>query len=183
MKFVCHNPECKREFFSKHSVAKFCCRSCSAKYNGKYNTELKKHGCCDRKYTDEFLINNLIEYSKKIGKTPSTSEIGASGVSSTTYSSRFGSYNKAVVIAGLVPNNQIPPSLYKSDRHQVSPKMRFAVLKRDGFRCKYCGGTPDQGYLLHVDHIVPFSKGGLTDMDNLVTSCSLCNIGKGNMGP
>lgn len=59
----------------------------------------------------------------------------------------------------------------------VTPRKRFETLKRDKFTCQYCGAkAPDA--ILHVDHIVPFSKGGTCDMMNLVTSCADCNNGK-----
>ena len=35
-----------------------------------------------------------------------------------------------------------------------------------------------QGVRLHVDHVVPVSKGGQDKMDNLVTACEECNVGK-----
>jgi len=60
----------------------------------------------------------------------------------------------------------------------VTPEKRFAVLKRDGFKCVYCGrGSKD--VLLHVDHKISRANGGGDEVDNLVTSCSLCNNGKG----
>ena len=34
------------------------------------------------------------------------------------------------------------------------------------------------GNNLEVDHIIPISKGGKTTMDNLQTSCKICNMGK-----
>ena len=63
-------------------------------------------------------------------------------------------------------------------RKAVSTKTRFEVFKRDGFMCQYCGATPPR-VVLHCDHIVAASKGGPRDMDNLITSCSECNMGKG----
>ena len=59
----------------------------------------------------------------------------------------------------------------------VSKKTRFEVLKRDGFKCVYCGATPT-GSALQVDHVVPQSKGGNDDPSNLVTACEPCNNGK-----
>ena len=56
--------------------------------------------------------------------------------------------------------------------------MRFEVLRRDGFRCRYCGVTADDGAKLHVDHVIPESLGGETHPRNLVASCVDCNIGK-----
>lgn len=60
----------------------------------------------------------------------------------------------------------------------ISPRTRFRVLNRDGFRCTYCGRTPEHGITLHIDHVYPQSLGGNNDETNLVTACSECNLGK-----
>lgn len=54
---------------------------------------------------------------------------------------------------------------------------RFKILARDNFRCVYCGATP-QRTQLHIDHVIPKSKGGSNDPSNLVTACFNCNVGK-----
>lgn len=51
-----------------------------------------------------------------------------------------------------------------------------AVYKRDGGRCVYCGSTQN----LQLDHIIPFSKGGATTLENLQLLCQKCNIEKSN---
>lgn len=61
----------------------------------------------------------------------------------------------------------------------LSRRMRFAVLYRDGFICQYCGRKPPE-VTLHVDHRNPFSLGGENSMENLLTACSECNLGKSN---
>jgi hypothetical protein len=60
----------------------------------------------------------------------------------------------------------------------ISKKVRFDVFKRDGFKCMYCGAHPPS-VLLHVDHIVAVANGGKNAIDNLVTACEPCNLGKG----
>jgi HNH endonuclease len=55
--------------------------------------------------------------------------------------------------------------------------LRFRVLERDNYTCRYCGATPPAARL-EVDHVVPKSLGGSDDLVNLVTSCSVCNNGK-----
>ena len=52
---------------------------------------------------------------------------------------------------------------------------RFNVFLRDKFACQYCGDKKD----LTFDHLLPKSKGGLTDWNNVVTACSSCNVKKG----
>jgi len=65
----------------------------------------------------------------------------------------------------------------------INARMRFKILKRDNFKCCACGASPakDPSVDLHVDHIIPWAKGGETVVDNLQTLCSKCNLGKGDM--
>ncbi len=56
---------------------------------------------------------------------------------------------------------------------------RRAVFARDGWECQYCG-TRSQ---LTVDHVIPRSKGGTSDWDNIVASCAPCNRRKGDLLP
>lgn len=63
-------------------------------------------------------------------------------------------------------------------RDNLPPSVRFDVLKRDGFRCTYCG-VGAAGAVLHVDHIQSKWSGGADDMANLTTACEDCNMGKG----
>lgn len=51
-----------------------------------------------------------------------------------------------------------------------------AVYRRDGGRCVYCGSTEN----LQLDHIIPFSKGGATTLENLQLLCQKCNLEKSN---
>jgi 5-methylcytosine-specific restriction endonuclease McrA len=56
---------------------------------------------------------------------------------------------------------------------------RRAVFARDSWTCQYCG----TGSHLTVDHVVPRSRGGETNWENIVTSCAPCNRRKGNRTP
>ena len=55
--------------------------------------------------------------------------------------------------------------------------LRFKVLKRDSFTCQYCGRKAPN-VELQVDHKYPKSKGGKLTLNNLITACKECNIGK-----
>lgn len=70
---------------------------------------------------------------------------------------------------------------HKTNR-EISDRMRFRILMRDGFSCQSCRKSPtmERGVELHVDHILPWSKDGETVEENLQTKCSKCNLGKGN---
>lgn len=64
-----------------------------------------------------------------------------------------------------------------TNRQPIRKSVRFEVFKRDNFTCQYCGSkAPD--VVLHVDHINPVSKGGDSEIINLLTSCEPCNLGK-----
>jgi hypothetical protein len=63
-------------------------------------------------------------------------------------------------------------------RKAIGKKLRFEVFKRDEFSCVYCGATPPS-VVLQIDHIHPVAEGGTNAIDNLITSCQPCNIGKG----
>lgn len=59
---------------------------------------------------------------------------------------------------------------------------RMEIFARDNHTCVYCGASPfkDDNVVLHVDHIIPVSKAGSSFAENLVTSCSQCNLSKSN---
>lgn len=64
----------------------------------------------------------------------------------------------------------------------VSKRLRFEILRRDGFRCRYCGLTAASAEL-RVDHVIPEALGGTDDPSNLVTACEPCNTGKSSIAP
>lgn len=74
---------------------------------------------------------------------------------------------------------------HKTIIHQTgrlpSVSLRYKVLSRDNHKCIGCGATPATmaGVELEIDHIMPYSKGGETVLDNLQTLCKKCNSGKG----
>jgi hypothetical protein len=60
-------------------------------------------------------------------------------------------------------------------------RARFVIFSRDRFTCIYCGTSATHDFAeLHLDHVVPFSMGGASTADNLVTACKRCNSEKGN---
>ncbi len=115
-----------------------------------------------------------------------------------TYLSRFNSWNDTLINFGkyinqeadtsisekvfsdiLVPKNKV---IKHKTKRNISDRLRFSILMRDGFTCQSCGKSPttERGVKLHVDHILPYSKGGETEENNLEVKCQQCNLGKGN---
>lgn len=70
-----------------------------------------------------------------------------------------------------------PPGVENRFNHSpVTKAQRAAIFERDGHKCVECGSTR----WLQIDHIVPTSKGGSSDNDNLRTLCKKCNEKKWN---
>ncbi len=65
------------------------------------------------------------------------------------------------------------------ERRAVPDRVRRAVLSRDGLVCQLCFQQVDPDDV-HLDHIKPFSRGGLETVSNLRVTHSICNIRRGN---
>ena len=93
-----------------------------------------------------------------------------------------GSYGNIIIENDNKNNTKIEISSKKNHRtsRNINTRLRFKIMKRDNFKCCACGASPakDPSVELHVDHIIPWSKGGETVEDNLQTLCSKCNLGK-----
>jgi len=76
---------------------------------------------------------------------------------------------------GFYLNKEVWNALVRVERAKVSNKLRFAIFRRDGWRCRCCGSK----YNLEIDHIKPVSRGGKSVPSNLQTLCRSCNKFKG----
>ncbi len=64
----------------------------------------------------------------------------------------------------------------------VTKRTRFEILRRDGYRCYYCGVRGNEtGSGLTIDHVTPVALGGSDDATNLVSACADCNAGKSSV--
>lgn len=153
---------------------------------------------------DEDLFINIKKIWTNLGRQPRYSEIKKpqSDYSAGTYEKRFGSWSQALKRFVEWVNSEIPddpmsksnidnpvpqpnPQEFRANRRtrrEITERQRFRILVRDGFRCTSCGASPiyRTGVELHVDHVIPWSKGGETTDDNLQCKCARCNLGKGN---
>lgn len=65
-------------------------------------------------------------------------------------------------------------------RKLMTEAVRERIMRRDNFTCQVCGRYMPDRVGIHIDHIVPVSKGGRTEDGNLRVTCSVCNLSKGN---
>ena len=162
---------------------------------GTWNVALKKVGLeisHKPNKTDEEMFDNILRLWEYYGRQPRRSELSSepSTISQSPYNRRFGSWTSALEAfvdyanESDIGNLDRPESMDRSSKRKTSRdpniRLRWKVLQRDHFTCVGCGMTPalNPGVTLHVDHIVPWSKGGETTFSNLQTLCSRCNLGK-----
>ncbi|OGX23798.1 MAG: hypothetical protein A2787_05745 [Omnitrophica WOR_2 bacterium RIFCSPHIGHO2_01_FULL_48_9] len=160
-----------------------------------------------RKYLDEEYFENLLDVWMHYGRRPNWSEMknAPSKIGPDGYQNRFGGWRKALeafvnrmnqnegrekiqVVEKERPEYKIKTEIKQysvsvEDRRKVPYGLRWKVLVRDKHRCVKCGAipvlNPDCGGL-EADHVIPFSKGGKTTLDNLQLLCKKCNLGKSN---
>lgn len=71
---------------------------------------------------------------------------------------------------------RVPQLLQVVKRRRVKQSLsRKNILYRDDFTCQYCSS----GDNLTIDHVIPISRGGKWEWENLVTACARCNSRKG----
>lgn len=63
----------------------------------------------------------------------------------------------------------------KDQRKRMTKALREEIAVRDNYTCQICGKYMPDGVGLHIDHIVPISKGGKSIPSNLQVLCSKCN--------
>lgn len=159
--------------------------------------ELSSRG---RRWTDDDYFENLLAVWTHYGRAPKYAEMdrAPSRITSGGYAAKFGSWGQAKAafvervnedVAADAPTpaassvsvavtSRVPPP----ERRSPSIGLRYQVLRRDRFRCVLCGRSPatDLTCVLHVDHVVPISRGGKTTLDNLRSTCGDCNVGRSN---
>lgn len=143
---------------------------------------------------DENLFENILVLWQHYGRQPRRAELSLppSTISQSPYRRRFRSWIAALesFVSWANASEVAAPRSDTAVGNQSQPitgrdpslRLRFRVLQRDRFCCLHCGASPAKqpGVELHVDHIVPWSKGGETIIENLQTLCSACNLGKSN---
>lgn len=147
-------------------------------------------------YSNTEMLDNIRDAWLKKGHQPTRRDMDnhtLSQISSGAYLRKFGSWYNALDAfvqymsdngTSLMSNTHIGSNddvKHKTSR-EPSSRLKVQVLMRDGNRCKLCGVECNDGlHNIHFDHIIPWSKGGETTLDNLQVLCSDCNLAKGNI--
>ncbi|MGN0489818.1 MAG: homing endonuclease associated repeat-containing protein [Ruminococcus sp.] len=164
----------------------------------------------NRNFTNEEMFEEIERVWVFLGRQPTTTDIknGVSKFSLQSYARRFGGWRGALqAFVDYINTEDISPSnelllqeqtceetnvetLIKKENNSsrktsrdINLRLRFRVMQRDNFKCCACGASPakDPAIELHIDHIIPWSKGGETVIENLQTLCSKCNLGKSDI--
>jgi hypothetical protein len=188
-----------------NKFGKFSSETVASRF-GSWNDALQRAGLPiteQKNISEEKLFKNIAEVWITNGHQPTYRDMNKipSKFTASTYSDRFGSWNSALLAfsdhmrsestdsnaspnseKGFLENNTNDTKKIKRTKRDISYKLRFSILLRDGFRCMSCGRSPvtTPGVELHIDHIQPWSEGGETIPENLQTKCKNCNLGKGN---
>ena len=162
---------------------------------GSWNAALRAAGLeisLRQDISEEELFENMERVWTALGRQPGRQEMKKplSMFSGNTYATRFGGWRAALEKfveyangeSASTPPARLPAASVASPRNP-DWRMRWRVYNRDSFRCRSCGRSPalEQGVVLHVDHIIPWSKGGATVYENLQILCERCNLGKGDV--
>jgi hypothetical protein len=148
--------------------------------------------------TEDELFQNIREIWTTLGRAPLSREMKRplSKYSAEPYVNTFGGFRKALEAFVLYANSPtIPQEVEKiipnpvpveevlskhSTKRNIPERLKTLVLIRDGNRCKLCGDTVT-GEDIHFDHVIPWSLGGETILENLQILCAKHNLSKGNI--
>lgn len=75
-----------------------------------------------------------------------------------------------------------PAQLQQGSRH-FARSIKRAAMQRAGHRCQFCGSSARDesgAQYLEYDHIIPWSQGGPSTLENCQILCRACNQRKGN---
>lgn len=146
-------------------------------------------GVRGREYEAEELVADLERVWRELGRAPGETELPRRGkFSMNAYKRRWGSLRAVCELlarhhAGELTRAEVLAGGAEGRARKTIPmQTRWAVLKRDRYRCTACGVTPAlrADVELNLDHIVPVSRGGGNEVENLRTLCRECNVGRGD---
>jgi 5-methylcytosine-specific restriction endonuclease McrA len=64
------------------------------------------------------------------------------------------------------------------NRKKISKKVRQYLYEHNDGHCVYCGRPFGKNVWREIDHIIPVSRGGKNNIENLIVCCQNCNARK-----
>jgi len=171
---------------------------------GKWNRALEKAGLkitIRPNISERELFENIENIWINLGRQPLYSDIKRplSKYSTGPYEKKYGTWRKALeafveyieskednkeeieIEENNTDTNQEQEIVYKhKTKRNISERLKVQILMRDGNKCKLCGIIVT-GDNIHFDHIIPWSKGGETVLENIQVLCAKHNLAKGNI--
>jgi len=140
-----------------------------------------------RRWTGDDYFENLLGVWTHYGRAPKYAEMNRSPsrITNSGYAAKFGSWGLAKQAFVKRVNSDLDegqreaasspaatvkqPKPRQEDQRQIPIGLRYQIFRRDRFRCVICGRSPatNLDVALHVDHVLAFSRGGKTRLDNL----------------
>ena len=151
-----------------------------------------------KEISNDELLEEIQRVWNEIKRQPKVKDFhdGLFKYSLNTYARRFGGWQNALYAfvkwidddfvdssAQDIEAIDISKNIYSNRGSRYIPlKLRLQVMDRDNFMCVKCKDTrqtkPELKF--HIDHIIPWSLGGKTELENLRLLCSECNLKKNN---
>ena len=170
---------CSEDFIQIRSDSKYCSEACKSKYrldrsNARYvpkNQRRSKPICRECQKTFEAIRSDavfcdhacLYRYRYRNNRAELIAKV------------RIWQQNNTGSVRVYKLNNKIKRS---GTQGSISSAEWLKVLKRQNNSCYYC----DRNDLkLHIEHVVPLSRGGNNQLGNIVGACPPCNLSKGSM--
>ncbi len=163
-------------------------------WNKALSSIIMGYGPAQKNHTEKELFDNIAKVwiaklSQPVRRDMDTHP--CSTISSGSYLRKYGKWNLALqkfveyINSSTITFPDEVPNIHGALKHKTprepSLRLKVQVLLRDGNCCKICGVKCDEGiHKIHFDHILPWSKGGETTLDNLRVLCKDCNEALGN---
>ena len=170
---------------------------------GSWNNALERAGLkvvLKHKPLEVELFQNIEEVWIQLGRQPVSRDMKRplSEYSPSAYINKFGTFRNALVAfieymsfdneyqktdnfdmaSEIIQENEI---IFKHKTKRFpSERLKVQVLMRDGNKCRLCGIVVT-GNDIHFDHIIPWSRGGETVLENIQVLCEKHNLAKGNL--
>jgi 5-methylcytosine-specific restriction endonuclease McrA len=164
-------PACAREFMPARSDQRYCSATCGAR--GRYKrVKLEDVACiyCGKIFRQ--LRSDSVVCSRTCSRRVSYAHHRERRVAEAV------AWGKANRDARVAISNQ-----HKAQRRQwanttesvgVSSRDWIKLLRRYAYACAYCGSSGE----IHMEHVIPLSRGGRHAVGNVLPACGACNLSK-----